>query len=44
LPTTFVSLAALLDAYSRRCVGWALSHWIDTDLTLSALAMALATR
>ena len=44
LPTTFVYLAAILDAYSRRCVGWALSRWIDTELTLCALAMALATR
>lgn len=44
LPTTFVYLAALLDTYSRRCVGWALSRWIDTDLTLAALTMALATR
>jgi putative transposase len=44
LPTTFVYLAAILDAYSRRCVGWALSRWIDTDLTLTALAMALVTR
>jgi putative transposase len=44
LPTTFVYLAAILDAYSRRCVGWALSRWIDTDLTLAALAMALAQR
>ncbi|MGI8689190.1 MAG: IS3 family transposase [Thermomicrobiales bacterium] len=44
LPTTFVYLAAILDAYSRRCVGWALSRWIDTELTLAALAMALARR
>lgn len=44
LPTVFVYLAAILDAYSRRCVGWALSRWIDTELTLSALAMAVATR
>jgi putative transposase len=44
LPTTFVYLAAILDAYSRRCVGWALSRWIDTELTCAALAMALATR
>ena len=44
LPTTFVYLAAILDAYSRRCVGWELSRWIDTDLTLAALTMALARR
>ena len=44
LPTTFVYLAAILDAHSRRCIGWALSRWIDTDLTLAALSMALARR
>src|SRR3954453_16329490 len=44
LPTTFGYLAAILDAYSRRCVGWALSRWIDTDLTVAALTMALAQR
>lgn len=44
LPTTFCYLAAILDAYSRRCVGWCLSSQIDTSLTLSALEMALATR
>lgn len=44
LPTGFVYLACLLDSYSRRCVGWALARTIDTDLTLAALAMALATR
>lgn len=44
LPTTFVYLAAVLDAYSRRCVGWALSRWIDTDLTVAALTMALTAR
>ncbi|QYJ16278.1 IS3 family transposase ISMco1 [Rubrobacter xylanophilus DSM 9941] len=44
LPTTFCYLAAILDAYSRRCVGWHLSRFIDTRLTPSALEMALATR
>lgn len=44
LPTGCIYLAAILDAYSRRCVGWALSRWIDTDLTLTALSMALARR
>jgi len=44
LPTTFCYLAAILDAYSRRCVGWHLSRRIDTHLTLWALEMALAAR
>jgi putative transposase len=44
LPTSFAYLAALLDAYSRRCVGWALSRCIDTHLTLAALERALALR
>jgi putative transposase len=38
----FVYLAVILDAYSRRCIGWALSRYIDTQLTLKALHMALA--
>ena len=40
----FVYLAFILDAYSRRCIGWALSRHIDTQLTLKALRMALANR
>ena len=44
LPTTFVYLACVLDAYSRRCVGWHLSRVIDTGLTLAALDQALAVR
>jgi len=44
LPEAFCYLAAILDAYSRRCVGWHLSRWIDTRLTLCALEMALASR
>jgi putative transposase len=44
LPTTFCYLAAILDAYSRLCVGWSLCRWIDTSLTLSALEMALVSR
>lgn len=44
LPTTFCYLAAILDAYSRKCVGWHLSRFIDTRLTLSALEIALAAR
>jgi putative transposase len=44
LPSCFVYLACLLDAYSRRCVGWKLSKRIDTELALGALDMALTTR
>lgn len=44
LPTTFVYLACILDAFSRRCVGWELAPWLDTRLTLAALEHALAER
>lgn len=44
LPTAFVYLACLLDAFSRRCIGWKLSRQIDTRLTLAALEMAVAQR
>jgi transposase InsO family protein len=44
VPTTFCYLAAILEAYSRRCVGWCLSRFMDTRLTLWALEMALGVR
>jgi putative transposase len=37
-------LAAILDLYSRKIVGWAMSERIDTTLVLKALAMALLHR
>jgi transposase InsO family protein len=40
----FVFLAVILDAFSRRAVGWALERFLDTRLTLAALTMALAQR
>jgi len=40
----FIYLAVLLDAFSRRCLGWAVSRHIDTELTLAALRLALRTR
>jgi transposase InsO family protein len=40
----FIYLAALLDAYSRRCIGWALARYLDSRLSLAALQMALETR
>ena len=44
LPTAFVYLACLLDAWSRRCLGWHLSRQIDTTLPLAALDRALHAR
>jgi putative transposase len=37
-------LASILDLYSRRVVGWAMSDRMTSDLTISALAMALFQR
>jgi transposase InsO family protein len=37
-------LAAILDRYSRKIVGWAMSERIDTALVLKALTMALRHR
>ena len=40
----FVFLAVILDAYSRRAIGWALDRTMEDDLTLAALRMALSRR
>lgn len=40
----FVYLAIVLDAWSRRVVGWAIDERVRTDLVLSALNMALEQR
>jgi putative transposase len=40
----FVFLAVVLDAYSRRVIGWALDRTLEDELTLSALQMALSRR
>jgi putative transposase len=37
-------LAAILDLYSRRIVGWAMSERMTSDLTLAALRMAIQQR
>jgi len=42
--TGFVYLAAILDAYSRKVIGYAVSTSLDTSLTLEALKMAIARR
>lgn len=40
----FVYLAVILDACSRKIIGYAISRYIDTDLTLAALSVAIALR
>lgn len=44
LELEFVYLAVILDAFSRRVIGWALDRTLDTELTLQALRMALVRR
>jgi putative transposase len=44
LRETFLYLAILLDAYSRRVVGWELGEDLRAELALSALNRALADR
>src|SRR5580692_6427881 len=40
----FVFLAVILDAYSRRVIGWELNRTLEDDLTIAALSMALSRR
>ncbi len=44
LAEEFVYLAVVLDAFSRRVIGWALDRTIEDDLTVAALQMALSQR
>ncbi len=44
LPREFIYLAVILDAFSRRCIGWALGRHLDAPLTVAALQHALAAR
>lgn len=44
LETEFVFLAVVIDAFSRRVIGWALERHMEDDLTLAALRMALQAR
>jgi transposase InsO family protein len=44
LGAAFVYLAVILDAYSRKVVGWAMQDHLKAQLALSALEMALASR
>jgi transposase InsO family protein len=44
LQEEFVYLAVILDAFSRRVIGWALDRTLEDRLTLAALHMALMHR
>ena len=44
LPHGFCYLAAILDAFSRKVVGWSLSRSIDAALAVAALEQALVSR
>ncbi len=44
LQLEFVFLAVILDAFSRRNIGWALDRTLSAELTLTALRMAVSRR
>jgi transposase InsO family protein len=44
LEREFVYLAVVLDAYSRRVIGWALDRNLEDDLAIAALKMAFRRR
>lgn len=46
IPTAvgFLYLAVVLDAWSRKIVGWAMANHLRTELVLDALGMAIGQR
>jgi len=44
LRTEFIYLAVILDAFSRRVIGWALGRSLEAELAVTALRMALTER
>ncbi|MBC7925423.1 MAG: IS3 family transposase [Bryobacteraceae bacterium] len=44
LETEFIYLAVVLDAYSRRVIGWSLDRTLEDDLAIAALQMAFRRR
>jgi putative transposase len=44
LETEFVYLAVVIDAYSRRVIGWSLDRTMEDELTITALRRALELR
>jgi len=44
LRAAFIFVAVILDAFSRRAIGWAIASHMRTELTIEALQMALRRR
>ena len=44
LATQFIYLAVILDAHSRKVIGWALADHLEASLAVEALDMALTAR
>lgn len=44
LQREFIYLSVILDAFSRRCIGWALGRTLEAELAIVALRMALCRR
>jgi len=44
IQNAFVYLAVILDLFSRKVIGWAISRHIDAELALSALTQAIQAR
>ena len=44
LEDSFVYLAVILDVLTRKCIGWQIGKYLDTQLTLNALNQALNER
>jgi putative transposase len=44
LRSSFVFVAVILDAFSRRCIGWSLMTQLQAEIVIEALAMALRRR
>jgi len=44
LAESFVYLAAILDAFSRKVIGWAIADHLEASLAIEALDMALSAR
>lgn len=44
LPEGFVYLAVIIDVFTRKVIGYCLSRYIDTDLVITALKMAIKER